>query len=219
MKTEACKSWHLQSVLLCILVSAVACAQSHPSLGTSSEGHASTTGHADIRVLPAEKLTSGEVDCIHQVLTATTIAEVNRRFRACKDSPSLRMAYAYVQLKLHSPHADDKIIKAIPDSLAAMRQLYSFSGTSVLSARAYEGYYNHLFILGKRKPELLPTLFAVAAQYGTDNPNVDEDAWFCDELARLYKNDPTEYIQAVKTTKNPFFRRVAMDCRSEPNVP
>jgi len=218
MKTVLGRSWHFQSVLLCILVSAVACAESHPSLGRSSQGHASTTGSADIRV-PAEKLTSGEVDCIHQVLTATTIAEINRRFHACKGSPSLRMAYAYMQIKLHSPHADDEIIKAIPDSLAAMRQLYSFSGTSVLSARAYEGYYNHLFLLGKRKPELLPTLFAVATQYGTDNPNVDEDAWFCDELARLYKNNPTEYTQAVKMTKHPFFRRVAMDCRSEPKVP
>lgn len=124
------------------------------------------------------------------------------------------MSYAYMQIKLHAPHADEAVINAIPKSLAAMDQMSLFSSISALYAHAYETYYNHLFLMGKRKPQLLPTLFAVADQYGTDNPMVDEESWFCEKLGELYKHNPIAYMRAVKMTKQRDYRTSALYCRN-----
>lgn len=196
---------------------AVAGAYAQPHAATAGPGRHGQDGQmkrTSTRPADTEKLTAAEVACIRQVLLATTYAEVDRRFQACKMSATLRMSYAYMQIKLHAPHADDAVIKAIPKSTDAMDQMSSFSGISVLGAHAYESYYNHLFLLGKRRPQLLPTLFAVADQYGTDNPMVDEESWFCEELGELYKHNPTAYMRAVKMTKQPDFRTSALYCRN-----
>lgn len=205
----------LWTAIIFFLAATAACIQPHAvAAGRSGCGQASQVKSTSARTAGTGKLTPTDVSCIRQVLLATTSAEVEWRFRACRPTASSHMAYAYMQIKFHAPHADDEVIEAIPDSLAAMRQLYSFSGTSAVAEHAYEDYYNHLFLLGKRMPQLLPTLFAVADQYGTDNPNVDEESWFCERLGELYKHDPTAYMRAVKITTQRDFRNGALYCRN-----
>jgi len=150
------------------------------------------------------------------MLQSSSLKEANIRRRECSDSPAMRVAYASLLLRLHVPQADAAVIQAIPDSSAQMEQIYSFSGYSDLASDAYGNYYTRLFALARTQPRLLPKLFAVAAQFGSSDPNIDEETWFCEEQRKLYEQGPKAYMNAVKETRPPFYRRVALDCREGP---
>lgn len=171
----------------------------------------------------ARELGVRETKCITYMLHAPSPAQAEVLKGKCTDSFTLRALYTSVLVKLHAPHADREVIKSLPTNVSQMDQLSSFSdawspdyATSLLQSQAYERYYHAIFRIVAARPELLPRFFAIAAQFGTDNPNVDEETWFCQLQERLYRRMPKTYMQAVKTTKDPYYRRVALDCRSGP---
>ena len=161
--------------------------------------------------------TRSENECIMGMLRASSLESAKGRRAKCGDSFAARASYAWLLEKFHAPEAVDMVIQAMPRSSDEMNQFFSFYGNSSshLVARAYTGYYHMLFQVVRARPQLLHKFFAIADQFGTDSPNVDEETWFCVELGKLYRAMPERYMQAVATERDASHRRNALSCRSE----
>ena len=85
-----------------------------------------------------------------------------------------------------------------------------------LADRVNSEYYDALFRAAEIRPAFLPTLILIASQFGTDNPNVDEDTWFCQKLQKVYHKMPKRYMGALSRVTNSTARRYALAWRGGP---
>lgn len=170
--------------------------------------------------LSADQEQGKSFGCAMSVLKARTLVTAKKRRLACPDTFTVRASYAWWLSQHHAPRAIEAVIRAMPTSSAEMNAFYAFDGntTAQLADKAYSGYYDALFHAGQVRPEILPKLFLIAAQFGTDNQNVDEEIWFCQKLQKIYQGMPTRYMRALSHVSNNFVRRYAMDCRKGPSI-
>lgn len=188
----------------------------HPSIARQSAKQSSATQPKPDRVLDTQ-----ETKCITNMLRARSLAEAKTLRGKCADSFTRRALYASVLVKLHAPHADREVINNLPTNDAQMDELFAFGDAwspnypiSLLQGQAYERYYHAIFRIVAARPGLLPRFFAIADQFGTNDPNVDEEVWFCEELKKLYEAMPKEYMRAARAETNPDYKSEALGCRT-----
>jgi hypothetical protein len=160
-----------------------------------------------------QKRASVTADEVLRVLGSKDDVALTAAFNKSQKLYADRVARAFQEYRLKRS-SERELFVVLPQSAEEIRELYQLTILNPPSGHEdlvslYEGYFKAVFSAAPTHPEAIPTLFAVAANYGAPLSE-GESPWFCDLLHKLYASAPDAYLQALAT--HPRYRQQALAC-------